>query len=81
MERVASDAVNKSNKLLSMFQIRFGLFAVFTTVLTAFVIVLYLSGELPWEMHHQALNERQAGKVTAPSLAKFNPGRKNKNIK
>lgn len=63
VERVANDAVNKSNKLLSMFQLRFGLFAVFTTILTAFVIVLYLSDELPWEMHHQAMNEREAGKV------------------
>ncbi len=54
VERVAHDAVNKSNKLLSLFQLRFGLFAVFTTLLTAFVIVLYLSDELPWEMHHQA---------------------------
>lgn len=63
VERVANDAVSKSNKLLSMFQLRFGLFAVLTTILTAFVIVLYLSDELPWEMHHQAMNERQAGKV------------------
>ncbi|RUR20565.1 hypothetical protein ELY21_00305 [Legionella sp. km535] len=63
VERVANDAVNKSNKLLNMFQLRFGLFAVFTTLLTAFVIVLYLSDELPWEMHRQAMNEREAGKV------------------
>lgn len=72
VERVANDAVNKSNKLLSMFQLRFALFAVFTTILTAFVMVLYLSDELPWEMHHQAMNERQAGKVLLqawPSLS------------
>ena len=42
---------------------RFSLVAVFTTVLTAFVILLYLNGELPWEMHHKAINERHAGKV------------------
>jgi hypothetical protein len=63
VERVANDAVNKSNKLLRLFQMRFSLVAVFTTVLTAFVIVLYLNGELPWEMHHKAINERHAGKV------------------
>ncbi|WP_298625167.1 hypothetical protein [uncultured Legionella sp.] len=63
VERVAHDAVNKSNKLLNLFQLKLGLFAVLTTMLTAFVIVLYLSDELPWEMHHQAMNERQAGKV------------------
>lgn len=63
VERVANNAVHKSNKLLGMFQMRFSLFAVFTTILTTFFIVLYLNGELPWEMHHKALHERQAGKV------------------
>lgn len=63
VERVAQDAVSKSNKLLGLFQLKAGFFAVFLTVVTAFVIVLYLSDELPWEMHHQAMNERQAGKV------------------
>lgn len=63
IERVAHDAVSKSNKLLRMFQLRFSLFAVITTILTAFVIVLYLSDEYPWEMHHLAMHERQAGKV------------------
>lgn len=63
VERVANDAVGKSNRLLRMFQMRFGLFAIFTTILTTFVIVLYLSGELPWEQHHKAVNERHAGKV------------------
>ncbi len=63
VERVANDAINKSNKLLSMFQLRTGLLAVFLTILTAFVVVLYLSDELPWEMHHQAMSEREAGRV------------------
>ena len=63
VERVAKDAVHKSNKLFRVFQMRFGLFAVFTTMITTFVIVLYLSGELPWELHHKAVNERHAGKV------------------
>jgi hypothetical protein len=63
VERVAQDAVNKSNKLLGLFQFKAGFFAIFLTFLTAFIIVLYLSDELPWEMHHQAMNERQAGKV------------------
>jgi hypothetical protein len=63
VERVAKDAVSKSNKLFQVFQMRFGLFAVFTTMVTTFVIVLYLSGELPWELHHKAVKERHAGKV------------------
>jgi len=74
VERVANDALSKSNKLLDRFQVRFGLFAVITTVLTAFIIVLYLSDEYPWEMHHQAMNERQAGRVLLeawPSLTQI----------
>lgn len=63
VERAANDAVAKSNKLLHIFQFRFNLFTVITTVITAFIIVLYLSDEFPWEMHHRAMNERQAGKV------------------
>ena len=78
VERVANDAVNKSNKILSIFQLRFGLFAIFTTILTAFVIVLYLSDELPWEMHHQAMNERQAGKVLLQAWSSLSPEEKTK---
>ncbi|CAM2738991.1 hypothetical protein [Legionella worsleiensis] len=78
IERVAHDAVNKSNKLLNMFQLRLGLFAVFTTLLTAFVITLYLSDELPWEMHHQAMNEREAGKVLLQAWPKLTQEEKEK---
>ncbi|MDI1351184.1 MAG: hypothetical protein PSV35_00185 [bacterium] len=63
VERAAHNAINKSNKLLDVFQLRFGLFAIITTICTAFLIVLYLSDELPWEMHHKAASERKAGKV------------------
>jgi hypothetical protein len=71
VERVANNAVSKSYKVLHMFQMRFGLFAVFSTVLTTFFIVLYLSGELPWEMHHKAVNERHAGKVLLQAWPKL----------
>ncbi len=63
VERIAHATVSKSKKLLSLFQLRHSLFALFTTILTAFIVALYLSDELPWEMHHKAVNERQAGKV------------------
>lgn len=63
VERVASHAVNKSTKLLGVFQLRFGFFSALITLLTAFIVVLYLSDELPWEMHQHAMNERRAGKV------------------
>lgn len=63
VERVANNAVKKSHKILSIIQLRLGLFATFITILTAFIMVLYLSDELPWEMHYHALSERQAGQV------------------
>lgn len=73
VERAANDAISKSNQLLHRFRFRYGFFAVFMTFITAFVIVLYLNDELPWEMHHHAMNERQAGKVLMqawPNLSK-----------
>lgn len=63
VERVATSSVVKSSKLLHSFQFRFNFLAIITTTLTAFIIVLYLSDEFPWEIHRQAKNERQAGKV------------------
>lgn len=80
VERVANDAVLKSNKLLSMFEVRFGLFTVFTTIATAFFIVLYLNGELPWETHHKAMNERHAGKALLQAWPKLTLEEKTKII-
>lgn len=78
VQRAALDAVTKSNNLLKMFQIRLNFYAVFTTIITAFIIVLYLNGELPWEMHHKANNERQAGKVLLQAWPKLSKEEKNK---
>lgn len=63
IKHTADDALHQGNKILHSFQIRFNLFTIFITILTAFIIVLYLNGELPWEAHHIAKNERQAGKM------------------
>lgn len=73
VERLAQATVKKSQRILGLFQLRHGLFAIVTTMLTAFFVSLYLNGELPWEMHHKAVSERQAGKVLLdawPSLSK-----------
>lgn len=78
VKQAAHEAVHKSNKLLRMFQLRFNLFTVLTTILTAFIISLYLNGELPWEMHHQAKNERQAGKVLLQAWPKLSQEEKTK---
>lgn len=74
VERVANHAVNQSSKLLKLFQLRFGIFTAITSIITAFIVVLYLSDESPWEMHRQALNERRAGKLLLkawPSLSQL----------
>ncbi len=78
VKKTAQDAISKSQKLLHTFQIRFNFFAVLTTILTAFIMVLYLNGELPWEMHHQAKNEREAGKVLLQIWPKLSQEEKNK---
>lgn len=78
VERVARDAVYKSNKLLNSVQLRFGFVATLITLLTAFIVVFYLSDELPWEMHHQAMEERQAGKVLLQAWPNLNQAEKNK---
>ncbi|HAU1152070.1 TPA: hypothetical protein JBI12_08985 [Legionella pneumophila] len=78
VDRVANDAINKSNKMLNMFQFKVGLFAMLITVLTAFVIVIYLNDEMPWEMHHKAMSERQAGKVLLQAWPKLSQKEKAK---
>ncbi|HHP7869932.1 TPA: hypothetical protein ACSIBU_002518 [Legionella pneumophila] len=78
VDRVANDAINKSNKMLNMLQFKVGLFAMLITVLTAFVIVIYLNDEMPWEMHHQAMSERQAGKVLLQAWPKLSQKEKAK---
>ncbi|WED43032.1 hypothetical protein [Legionella cardiaca] len=63
VERVAQNAVIKSQGLLGRFQWRAASLALCTTIITAFAIGFYVSNELPWEIHQQAKNEREAGKV------------------
>lgn len=48
------------------------------TILTAFIVVLYLNGELPWEMHHVAQNERQAGRMLLQVWPKLSQEEKTK---
>ncbi|WP_058443180.1 hypothetical protein [Legionella brunensis] len=63
VERVAHNAVIKSQGLLGRFQWRAASLALLTTIFTAFAIGFYVSNEFPWEIHQQAINEREAGKV------------------
>ncbi|ASQ44696.1 hypothetical protein [Legionella clemsonensis] len=63
VERVAHNAVIKSQGILGRFQWRAASLALITTVITACVMGFYISNELPWEIHQHAKNEREAGKV------------------
>lgn len=63
VERVAQNAVHKSNKLFRLFQWRFGVLMAVTTVISAFCVLLYVTDEAPWETHQHARNEREAGRL------------------
>lgn len=63
VERVASNAVFKSQGLLGRFQWRAASLALLTTIITSFAVGFYVSNEFPWEIHQQAKNEREAGRV------------------
>jgi len=78
VERTANHAVHKTNKLFKKFQLRLGIFLLFSTLLTSFSIALFLSDELPWEMHHQASKERQAGKLLLQAWSSLDQLEKNK---
>jgi len=63
VEKVAQNAIGKSNKALKTLQWRQVGLAIVASVITAFTIGLYVSDEWPWELHQQAMNERDAGKL------------------
>ncbi|KTC64750.1 Uncharacterised protein (plasmid) [Legionella adelaidensis] len=63
VERSASHVINKCGKILRIFQWRSVTLTLLITVVTAFVMGLYMSNEYPWEIHERAMNERGAGKM------------------
>ncbi|WP_028388944.1 hypothetical protein [Legionella fairfieldensis] len=63
VERTATNAIVKSERFLRTFQWRAMIIAIFTTIITAFAIGLYINNEFPWEIHQHAMNEREAGKA------------------
>ena len=63
VERVANNAIHKSNRILNLFQLKACIYAACTSIIFAFLIVVYLSGESPWDVHQTAVKEREAGKA------------------
>ena len=78
VEKVSGDAIKKSTRLLKLFQWRAFGFAITTTILTTFVVGLYVSNELPWETHQKVMNEREAGKVLLRAWPGLTQQEKNK---
>ena len=63
VEQVAQKAVQTSSKVMRHFQWRTASLVLITTFVTSLVFGLYISDELPWEIHQHAMNEREAGKI------------------
>jgi hypothetical protein len=63
VEKVATHVIHKGNRLLRAFQWQSASIAVITTLIVSFVMSLYMSNEMPWEMHQHAREEREAGKA------------------
>lgn len=63
VERTAQEAITSSRKYVHLFHWRTIALALFTTLITAFIISLYIGNEYPWDIHQHARNERDAGKL------------------
>jgi hypothetical protein len=72
IEQSSLGALVKNKSLLKRVQWHSVALTVFTTMVTAFVISLYVSDEYPWETHRHAVNERGAGKVLISVWPKLN---------
>lgn len=78
VERTANDAIAKSESFLRIFQWRSISIGLISTIITALAIGLYISNELPWEIHKHAMHERQAGKVLMKAWPSLSEEEKNK---
>lgn len=63
VEKASSNAIQKSAGILHNFQWRSVALAFSTTIVATFMLGMYLSNEMPWEIHQQAKNEREAGRT------------------
>lgn len=68
---LANKVIANSQRAVRSMQWRLLGLSVVTSLITAFVVGLYISDEAPWDMHHQALNERQAGKLLLQAWPKL----------
>jgi hypothetical protein len=80
VENAAQQAVHKSFQLLNKTNVKITAIAIVASVITAFTIGLYVSDEWPWEMHQQAMNEREAGKMLMHAWPKLSQNDRNKII-
>lgn len=76
VEKAAQDALLKSTSMLRTVEWRSIALALLTTLLTAFAISLYVSNEMPWDSHQQAIEERDAGKLLIKAWPSLSPEEK-----
>lgn len=63
VEKVATHTIKKSSSLLRSFQSRSICLALAATCFATLITGMYISNEMPWEIHQHAKNERQAGRA------------------
>lgn len=63
IESTAKKALSKGERLLKSFQFKVATVAIIASSITALTIGLYMSDEMPWEIHKHAMHERHAGKA------------------
>ncbi|MCP0914765.1 MULTISPECIES: hypothetical protein [Legionella] len=71
VDRAAQNAIIKSGRLLHRFQWRTIFLAFLTTIVSSFFISLYINDEYPWEIHQNAMNERNAGRMLINAWSKL----------
>jgi hypothetical protein len=59
----AESAIKKSEKVFSAVPLKTAALSLITAAITSLVIGLYISDELPWEIHKHAMLERNLGKA------------------
>lgn len=63
IEETTSQAVSQSRQLLKRFQLKTVALVFFSVAVTSLCMGLYISDEMPWEIHKHAMHERIAGQA------------------
>jgi len=78
IEELSTETVGNCSRLIKSFQLKNALIAIGVATVTALTMGLYVSNEMPWEIHKHAAQEREAGKALLNAWANLNPAEKHK---